>query len=86
MLLYRLPWSNNDIIDVKDNFGQTPLSWAARKGHAEVTKVLLGTKANVEATDTDKRTPLNWAARNGHGNVVELLARTRHGANPGAHM
>jgi ankyrin repeat protein len=53
-------------------YGQTPLSWAARNGHDKVVRLLLG--ANLETTDTKYgQTPLSWAARNWHDKVVRLL-------------
>ena len=50
--------------------GHTPLTWAARNGHEEVVRVLLGR----DDIDPDKpgqggETPLLWAACNGHEGV-----------------
>jgi ankyrin repeat protein len=52
---------------------QTPLSWAAEKGHEAVVKLLLDKNADVESKDTNGRTPLSWAAEEGHEAVVKLL-------------
>jgi hypothetical protein len=58
----------------KDNYGRTPLSWAAREGHEAVVKLLVG-RDDVEADSkgNNGRTPLSWAAAEGHEAVVKLL-------------
>jgi ankyrin repeat protein len=72
-------------INPKDRYNQTPLSWAARNGHAGVVKLLLGTETvDVNLKDTRLgRAPLLWAAMNGHDTVVKLLLAT--GAKMGLH-
>ncbi|OBT64232.1 hypothetical protein VE03_06864 [Pseudogymnoascus sp. 23342-1-I1] len=62
--------------NIPDGDGLTPLSWAAKAGHAAIVKLLLERK-DIEADIKDKngQTPLSWAAR-GQGrseSVVELL-------------
>jgi ankyrin repeat protein len=51
-------------VDSKDNnYGRTPLSWAAENGHEAVVKLLLETgKVDVDSKDNYGRTPLSWAA------------------------
>ena len=74
--------------------GQTPLSWAAEKGHAGVVKMLLGRK-DVDPNKTLPKkghTMLTWAAEGGHEEVVKMLleredinpntADTEHGRTP----
>src|SRR5439155_12109368 len=56
-----------------DEYGRTPLSWAAEYGNVDVVKSLLNANANIEAADKYGRTPLNWAALNGHVDVVKSL-------------
>jgi ankyrin repeat protein len=57
--------------------GQTPLSWAAVRGHETVVKLLLETgKVDVNERDNDSRTALSWAAGGGHETAVKLLLET----------
>jgi hypothetical protein len=54
--------------------GQTPLSWAAEKGHEAIVKLLLERGAELETKDNNcGQTPLSWAAEKGHEAVVKLL-------------
>ncbi|KAL7785260.1 hypothetical protein V8C37DRAFT_419985 [Trichoderma ceciliae] len=64
-------------IDLKDNYGQTPLWLAAANGHKIAVELLLGTgQVEVDIKDKYGRTPLSRAAANGHKGVVELLLGT----------
>ncbi len=60
--------------DLKDSYGQTPLSWVAQRGHETVVKLLMA-RDDVEADSKDRsgRTPLSWAAEGGHESIVKLL-------------
>jgi ankyrin repeat protein len=60
--------------DSKDENGQTPLSWAAAKGHEAVVRLLLE-RESVDADSKNEydRTPLWMAASGGHEAVVRLL-------------
>ena len=49
------------------------LDWAARKGHAEVVKVLINFTADPNAPDKDGNTPIHFAAMEGHLDVVKAL-------------
>ena len=54
--------------------GNTPLAWAARNGHEEVVKLLLGRDdIDPNKPDEEGQTPLMLAALNGHEEVVRLL-------------
>eukprot|EP00435_Cladocopium_sp_Y103_P033054 s3074_g8.t1 len=58
--------------------GGTALHRAALRGHAEICRVLLAAKAEVDArTYSDGNTPLHLAAFNGHVEVVKLLLEAR---------
>lgn len=62
-------------VDAIDEDGETPLSFAARMGSAEIVKALLNAGANIEAKDNNGETPLYRASYNGRVGVVkELLA------------
>src|SRR5271170_3505133 len=61
-------------LDLKDSYSQTPLSWAAEKGHEAVVKLLLEKGAELETKDKRHgQPPLSWAAEKGHEAVVKLL-------------
>jgi ankyrin repeat protein len=65
-------------VDSKDSqYNQTPLSWAAEKGHEGVVALLLDTgNVDVNSRDTIRFTPLLWAARGGYEAIVRLLLDT----------
>jgi cytohesin len=71
-----------DLINAKDNNGNTPLHTAAMKGEAVVVKFLLENGADVDARDINGQTPLYDASLNGHKSVVDLLIQSH--ANVGA--
>jgi ankyrin repeat protein len=60
-------------LESKDEYGRTPLSWAARNKHEAMVKLLLEKGAELESKDDCGRTPLSWAAGNGHDAMVKLL-------------
>ena len=60
-------------LETQDQERRTPLSWAAKDGHAEVVRLLLNKRAKLETQDKVGRTPLSWAAESGHAEVVRLL-------------
>jgi len=61
-------------ISAKDNSGWTVLHSAARRGHGDMLKLLLGAGADVESKDgIAGQTPLSWAACYGHLEIVKVL-------------
>ena len=59
-------------MESKGNDGQTPLSWAAEKGHETVVKLLLTEDCvDQDSKDKDGRTLLSWAPSYGYGAVVK---------------
>ena len=69
-------------INEEDFSGCTPLSWAARNGHAEAVEFLLGRReVNPDKPDNGGRTSFSYAAGAGHEGVVEILLE-REEVNP----
>lgn len=68
-------------IATKEYDGYLPITWAAKRGHEPLCKLLLEKGADIEATDYHglHKTPLIWAASQNHKNIVKLLLR--HGAD-----
>lgn len=66
-------------VDAVDDYGFTPLRYAAFYGVVENCQLLLDNGADVNAACRGGTTPLHWAARGGWYEVCELLLS--HGAN-----
>jgi ankyrin repeat protein len=64
---------NPDLVHSKNNYGATPLHWAAAKGHKDVAELLVANKAEVDAKNVYGQTPVDLAAMNGYQDVAELL-------------
>ncbi|KGO46173.1 hypothetical protein PEX1_086780 [Penicillium expansum] len=62
-----------DVINSGDNFGRTPLHWAADKGYKDTMQLLLDHGADVDAQDFSKQTPLSRSAWRGWQECVSLL-------------
>ncbi|KAL2816405.1 ankyrin repeat-containing domain protein [Aspergillus cavernicola] len=78
--MMRILLSTGAYCDVKDDFSQTPLCWAARLGLLVTANILLQKRPQLDAVDIDGRTPLFYAVNNGHDSMVKLLLE--HDANP----
>lgn len=59
--------------DLKDSFGRTPLSWAARDGRLTMLQLLLKNGGDSRSKDRNGQTPLSLATSNGHMGAVRLL-------------
>lgn len=60
--------------DAKDDFGRSPLSYAAEFGHNDTAQMLIQRKeTDPDASDEQGRTPLSWAAGGGHVDVLQTL-------------
>lgn len=60
-------------MDSMDNASQTPLSCAARGGHAMIVTALVRKGALVDSPDRRGRTPLSYATEQGHRVIVRQL-------------
>jgi len=65
--------------NVKDKVGETPLHYAAERGHLDVVKLLLEHGADPNVQDNDGWTPLHYAAKKCHVDVARVLLD--HGAD-----
>ena len=78
--------NTSETLEKQPRKGITPLEWAARKGHAEVVKVLLDNRADANVSrHVDGVTPLYIAAQNGHTEVVKLLLNNKADVNASKH-
>ena len=66
-------------INSRDNWGATPLIYAAGSGKAEVVKTLLENHAQIDAQTNNGETPLLAAIKGGHLEAVKALLS--HGAS-----
>jgi ankyrin repeat protein len=67
---------SSSAVNVRDSHGNTPLKWAAIRGHHVLLRALLDKGADVFAEDSDGNTPICHAIMNGHSIIVcELVDR-----------
>lgn len=84
----------NESLDLnsKDSYGNTPILWAASRGHAALVQMLLETPGvDPDLAARNNCTPLLWAAWKGHDAVVKAFledgradvnVKNRHGRTP----
>jgi LPXTG-motif cell wall-anchored protein len=76
-------------VNVSNDYGETPLIFAAREGHKEVVAELIAGKADVNAKTNDKdyemviayQTPLMAATINGHVEIAKMLIDAKANLN-----
>ncbi|MCP4746959.1 MAG: tetratricopeptide repeat protein [Desulfobacteraceae bacterium] len=67
-------WAQNNLVNMRDCHGQTPLFKAAANGHNEITGLLLNENNIVINTpDSKGKTPLQAAVANGHLDAAVML-------------
>jgi len=66
-------------INAKDEYGWTPLHYAAIKGQKEVVELLIAKGADINSKNQSGETPLHDAIDWNHKEMVELLNRQRRG-------
>ena len=57
-----------------NDYGDTPISWAAYKGYTEIVKILVSLTDNPNAPNKNGTSPIHKAARNGNTEIVKILA------------
>lgn len=63
-----------DVANAADDYGMTPLHWAARAGSKACTEELLARGVHVDALNKARRTPLQLAAEGDRVGTIRLLA------------
>ena len=66
---------NPDVVDATDDYGMTPLHWAARANSTECAEILLEHGALVNVLNKAHRTPLQLAAEANREDIIRLLAQ-----------
>ena len=77
----RLLKDSPELVFTKSDSGDTPLHWAALRGHKDVVALLLANRAKVNAKENSGVTPLHLAASEGHQDVAELLLANKADIN-----
>jgi ankyrin repeat protein len=65
--------ANPNDVNSTNNFGATPLEWAAGVGRLDIAQLLIDNKADVNKMDIFGRTPLGIASSKGYKDMVTLL-------------
>ena len=66
----------------KDQFGDTPLHLATKKGHADVCKLIIDNVANKNPKNNHGETPLHKAAQNGNVRIFKYIVKHVEDKNP----
>jgi ankyrin repeat protein len=69
-----------DVVNCTDDMGASILTGAVARGFADVAAVLLGFKANIDATNSTNNTALHYACQHGDSSCIKLLLS--HKASP----
>lgn len=62
-----------DLVKSSDSTYQTALHWACKRGHKDIVKFLLSSKANIYAVDIMGRIPEQIALDKGHMEIASIL-------------
>ncbi|XP_066228535.1 transient receptor potential cation channel subfamily A member 1 [Saccopteryx leptura] len=65
--------SSCEVLNVMDNYGNTPMHWAAERNQVESVKLLLSKGANPNLRNSNMMAPLHLAVQRMHNNVVKVL-------------
>ena len=66
-------------VSAVDNYGSTPMHWAAFYGKSSIANLLLKANARPTAVNNDGRTPAQYAKR-GHGDLAAMLLEAEQAA------
>lgn len=69
-------------IDSTDEYGRTPLMYAAMRGKTALLRQLITQRADIHRQDPNSLTPLIFAARDGHTDTVKTLLDAKANPNP----
>lgn len=69
----------DEIINIRDNEGRTPLYVACMEGYSNIVSLLINSKANINQAKKGGATPLFIASQNNKKDIVRLLLQ--HGAD-----
>ena len=72
-LVAKIVLMNKDLLEEKNNNGETPLSYASYKGTENILKILIKNGANIESGDDESDTPLMMASLYGKLENVKVL-------------
>jgi len=82
---------DHELIHARDHYNQTPLLWAASRGHNEVVNYLIAQGADInlatqlpadhESKVESNRSPLDWAIIKGHATTTSILIKAGAVAN-----
>ncbi|KAK3291565.1 ankyrin repeat-containing domain protein [Chaetomium fimeti] len=77
----RLLQEGADIDATDGDYGQTPISWAAERGHLDVVKTLYERGASLLIADRNGWYPTDWAVRNSRTDVVSFFLTRQQDAS-----
>lgn len=79
IMLKRLCTASPDLAGARDEHQETPLHWAALRGHTRAVKALLAAGANPCLVNNGGMTPLHFAAERGHADVATAILKAPGG-------
>ncbi|MEI0580877.1 ankyrin repeat domain-containing protein [Brachyspira pilosicoli] len=71
----------NNLVDIEDDTGTTPLMWASMNNQIPAINILLKYGANINAQDYDGWSALHFAAASQSYKAVEILLKNKANAN-----
>ena len=71
----------NNLVDIEDDTGTTPLMWASMNNQISAINTLLKYGANINAQDYDGWSALHFAAASQSYKAVEILLKNNANAN-----